>query len=72
MILKIPLDPPFTKGEAKVIILSQSLVHTPIYLSLLHGLFYKGVCNTPLRSSPQCYRSCVGMLTIIYIDTHAG
>ena len=27
-------------------------------------------CNTPLRSSPQCYRSRVGMLTIICVDTY--
>jgi len=26
----------------------------------------------PLRSSPQCYRSCVGMLTIICVDTYAS
>ncbi len=32
--------------------------------------FYTGVCNTPLRSSPQCYRSRVGMLTIICVDTY--
>jgi len=30
-----------------------------------------GVCNTPLRSSPQCYRSRVGILTIICVDTYA-
>ena len=35
------------------------------------SLFYKGVCNTPLRSSPQCYRSRVGMLIIICVDTYA-
>ena len=34
------------------------------------SLFYKGVCNTPLRSSPQGYRSRVGMLTIICVDTY--
>ena len=31
-----------------------------------------GVCNTPLRSSPQCYRSRVGMLTIICVDTYVS
>jgi len=30
----------------------------------------RGVLHTPLRSSPQCYRSCVGMLTIICVDTY--
>jgi len=34
-------------------------------------LIFKGVCNTPLGSSPQCYRSRVGMLTIICLDTYA-
>ncbi len=31
-----------------------------------------GVCNTPLRSSPQCYRSRAGMLTIICVDTYVS
>ncbi len=30
----------------------------------------RGVLHTPLGSSPQCYRSCVGMLTIICVDTY--
>jgi len=30
----------------------------------------RGVLHTPLRSSPQCYRSRVGMLTIICVDTY--
>ena len=29
------------------------------------------VAAVPLRSSPQGYRSCVGMLTIICADTYA-
>ena len=38
---------------------------------MLYSLFYKGVCNTPLRSSPQSFRSRVGMLTIKCADTYA-
>ncbi len=50
----------------------RGVLHTPnIESPMLWSLFYKGVCNTPLRSSPQCYRSRVGMLTIIWVDTYA-